>query len=121
MIVGHIAFTICALNDNEQNVALLAPLAVSPASQKQGVGTKLVKQGLRQLEQANISHVLVLGDPAYYSRFGFETESKITPPYPLPEDWRDAWQSLNLSNDDERRQGKLIVPKPWQQPSLWTS
>ncbi len=46
----------------------LAPLAVLPERQGQGVGRALMEEGLRRVS----APVLVLGDPAYYGRFGFE-------------------------------------------------
>ena len=45
-----------------------------------------------------MTHVYVLGDPAYYGRSGFIPEPAIAPPYALPEEWRDAWQSLSLGD-----------------------
>jgi len=43
----------------------------------------------------------------------------VTPPYPLPEAWRDAWQSLALEAAAPVRSGVLTVPAPWRQPALW--
>jgi len=71
------------------------------------------------LSNGNIARVYVLGDPAYYKRFGFVPETGIQPPYPLPAQWRDAWQSINLSGSKERIQGKLILPRLWLRPELW--
>jgi hypothetical protein len=48
-----------------------------------------------------VGKVLVLGDPAYYGRFGFAKETAIQPPYPLPEAWDGAWQSLVLNQNVE--------------------
>ena len=52
-------------------IAGLAPLAVLPAAQRQGVGSALVREGLARCRAAGYAIVVVLGDPAYYSRFGF--------------------------------------------------
>jgi putative acetyltransferase len=69
-IVGHIAFSPVAAGPTADGVGL-APLAVDPAHQQQGVGSRLVQTGLDACRQAGIGFVVVLGDPAYYSRFGF--------------------------------------------------
>src|SRR5205807_7027312 len=49
----------------------LAPMAVIPLRQRQGVGTSLVREGLRKCAEAGHRIVVVLGHPDYYPRFGF--------------------------------------------------
>lgn len=118
-IAGHIVFTICTIQGSSIQAALLAPLAVAPKLQRQGVGTALIREGLTQLESTGVARVYVLGDPAYYRRSGFKTETGVTPPYPLPQQWRDAWQSLNLNSAPPSDHGKLKLPEVWMQPALW--
>jgi putative acetyltransferase len=120
-IVGHISFTFCNVEGGKEKVALLAPLAVTPTLHKQGIGSTLVQTGFKHLESSKTGYVFVLGDPAYYSRFGFKAESKVATPYPLPTEWREAWQSLKLSYAGAPHEGKLSVPEPWRQITLWTS
>jgi putative acetyltransferase len=75
-IVGHVVFSrleIRASANVESGVAL-APLAVLPALQRRGVGSALVREGIRQLRDRGEAIVIVLGDPEYYMRFGFSTE-----------------------------------------------
>ena len=119
-LAGHILFTTCSLEGRADRVSLLAPLAVAPASQGKGLGSTLVREGLRLLENGGVIQVYVLGDPAYYGRFGFKPEARVEPPYPLPEEWREAWQSVRLHTDAASLQGKLSVPPPWRQPALWS-
>ena len=119
IVVGHISFTFCNVDEGKDKVALLAPLAVDPTLHKQGIGSALVHSGLRQLENANIGYVFVLGDPAYYSRFGFKTEGKVATPYLLPIEWREAWQSIKLCDVEASLEGMLSVPGPWRQNDLW--
>lgn len=52
----------------------LAPVAVAPAYRRQGVGEALVEAGLTHLRQAGVHLCFVLGDPAYYGRFGFAAD-----------------------------------------------
>ena len=118
-LVGHVAFTACSLAGRSDKVALLAPLAVASAWQRRGVGSALVHEGLLRLEDAGVIHVYVLGDPAYYERFGFAPEADIAPPYPLPKEWRGAWQSVGLRHAEQPLHGRLSVPQPWRQPALW--
>ncbi len=118
-LAGHVVFTTCSVAGSPDEVALLGPLAVAPARQKQGIGSAIVRAGLQQVQSAGASQVYVLGDPAYYSRFGFAPDENVTSPYPLPEEWRGAWQSLSLSGDKSPLQGALSVPEPWRKPALW--
>ena len=98
---------------------MLAPLAVAPDRQQQSIGSQLVKHGLKLLSEHAFATVFVLGDPNYYGRFGFMPERAVMPPYDLPPEWVDAWQSLDISDEPIRASGKLIVPEPWQDPVLW--
>lgn len=118
-LVGHVVFTPCSLADGTSPVALLGPLAVATACQKRGIGTALVRAGLDRLRSAGFGQVFVLGDPAYYSRLGFGTERSVAPPFPLPDEWDDAWQSIALRRAPTNLSGKLDVPGAWNEPALW--
>lgn len=76
-IVGHVFFSPAAIDFEETQVIGmgLAPLAVLPEYQKQGIGLLLVKEGLRRIKETDCPFIIVLGDPKYYSRFGFERAS----------------------------------------------
>jgi len=118
-LAGHIIFTPCGVGRSDDGVALLGPLAVTPSRQKLGVGRLLIRAGLEQLAEANVRRVLVLGDPAYYGRFGFLPEYSILPPFDLPAAWTAAWQSIPLAADAVRIEGKLRPPAAWLQAALW--
>lgn len=120
-VTGHGLFTDCGIVGAVAKVALLGPLAVAPARQGQGIGGALIRDGFRRLKARGVQRVLVLGDPGYYGRFGFTAEAKVTPPYPLPEEWRQAWQSISLNESEPPEPGTLSVPAPWRQPALWGS
>jgi putative acetyltransferase len=119
-VCGHIAFTLCAPDaDGRPQAALLAPLAVAPERQRQGLGTRLVRAGLNQLQVSGIRQVFVLGDPGYYGRFGFLPDRSIMPPYPMPPAYAEAWQSLLLPEAAPLPPGPLPLPQVWMQPALW--
>jgi putative acetyltransferase len=120
-LVGHVIFTMCTIAGRTGMVALLGPLVVAPDRQRRGIGSALIHEGFRRLKSVGVAQVLVLGDPAYYGRFGFETDDGVIPPYALPEEWHGAWQSIRLRGDETPLYGKLLVPRPWQQQALWTS
>ena len=119
-MVGHAIFTKCGVVGNSVNAALLGPLAVAPAWQRQGIGSAIVRAGLGRLESAHVNRVYVLGDPTYYGRFGFLPESLVEPPFPLPAEWDGAWQSQDLGETMPPCAGKLSVPPQWLQRTLWT-
>jgi putative acetyltransferase len=90
-----------------------------PSLQRQGLGTSLVRAGLERLEKIGIKQVFVLGDPAYYQRFGFSPERQVLAPYTIPEEWADAWQSIPLAAGALLAAGRLSLPEPWMEPALW--
>ena len=55
----------------------LAPLAVVPAFQRRGIGSDLVRAGLEAARSTGAAYVVVLGDPAYYGRFGFRPAASL--------------------------------------------
>jgi putative acetyltransferase len=77
-VVGHILFTPVTVADGEHEVKDmgLAPMAVLPDHQRQGIGSQLAKAGLAILRQRNCPFVIVLGHPEYYPRFGFLPASR---------------------------------------------
>jgi len=118
MPAGHLILTECAVSDSAARVALLGPLAVDPDRQRQGIGGALVRDALAAERAGETAAILVLGDPGFYGRFGFRPETGIAPPYPLPEAWLGAWQSIRF-NDRPGARGRLRVPAPWARPELW--
>ena len=117
-IIGHVVFTRGTVAGSDAALALLGPLAVIPARQKQGIGQLLVRRGLERLTENGVARVCVLGDPGYYGRFGFVQDTETSPPCPIPDDWAPAWQALSLSDRSAPR-GVLTLPAPWQDPALW--
>jgi putative acetyltransferase len=72
-VVGHILFSAVTIGGATPGVRSigLAPVAVLPGSQRKGIGSILIRDGLARCKNAGYGLVVVLGDPAYYGRFGF--------------------------------------------------
>jgi putative acetyltransferase len=71
---GHIAFSPVRLDGQtvEEHGVGLAPVAVLPDDQGRGIGSRLIRDGLAACERAGYGFVVVLGEPAFYRRFGFD-------------------------------------------------
>lgn len=93
-LVGHIAFSsVDARIDGRPVKALaLAPLAVTPGRQGRGVGSALVAAGLEAARTAGYQAVFVVGDAAYYQRFGFSAEAA----QPFQSEWKSALTAMEL-------------------------
>ena len=77
IVVGHILFSPVALEPLAGTVGLgLAPVAVLPDHEKHGVGRRLIQNGLAECHAWGAGFVIVIGDPPYYGRFGFEPANK---------------------------------------------
>lgn len=94
-IVGHLLFTRLPIAGVQQNwnAVALAPLAVSPVFQKHGIGSALMREGLKQLQDRGETIVVVLGHEHYYTRFGFSAElaKPLLAPFSGP-----SWMALEL-------------------------
>lgn len=108
-IVGHVAFspmTLAGLNGAAPAAPLLglAPLAVRDGFRRRGIGAMLVERGIAACVAARAAAVFVLGDPAYYARFGFRPAAAagFRSVYPAA----DAFQVLLLRPD------QLPAPPP---------
>jgi putative acetyltransferase len=94
-IVGHILFSRMLIDVADESIpsVALAPVAVLPASQGRGVGSRLIRIGLEWLRTRNERSVLVLGHPQYYARFGFSSDRARLLTHPFP---ADAFMALEL-------------------------
>ena len=77
-IVGHILFSPATIESEDRAVQgmSLAPMAVLPDYQRQGIGSGLIRVGIARLESRQCPFVIVLGHAEYYPRFGFEPASR---------------------------------------------
>ena len=109
-VIGHIMFSPVTL---ETQIGIiegmsLAPMAVLPELQNQGIGSKLVKEGLRIIKYTKCPFVIVLGHENYYPRFGFKRASK----YGLKSQWEgvpdDAFMVIILNDSVMRGVSGII-------------
>lgn len=72
-ITGQIAFSPAALEDDNSGLKIVAlgPVAVLPALQRRGTGSKLVREGLKECRRLGFAAVILVGHPDFYPRFGF--------------------------------------------------
>lgn len=90
LVVGHIMFSPVTLDLHpDLKTQGLAPVAVVPSHQQQRLGSTLIEKGLDRCREADVDVVFVLGDPAYYSRFGFASAETfgIDSEYQVPADY----------------------------------
>jgi putative acetyltransferase len=81
-VVGHVAFSPVTIGAQDPAWCGLGPVSVMPAHQRSGIGSSLVRSGLRRLRERGVAGCVVLGDPAYYSRFGFAPHAGLVYPGP---------------------------------------
>jgi len=123
-IVGHVLFSKVRLKPPGQNVSavLLAPLAIHPDFQSQGIGGQLVTEGLQQLSDSGVYLVFVLGHPAYYPRFGFIAAGVrgFEAPYPIPQQNAEAWMVRELHPGViGSTSGQVICADALADPKYW--
>ncbi|MCW4021733.1 MAG: N-acetyltransferase [Candidatus Bathyarchaeota archaeon] len=102
-VAGHILFSNAKVSNNPEKLrfSILAPLAVKPQFQKQGVGEALIKKGLKILSDSGVDVVFVLGHPTYYPKHGFTPAGTFgfVAPYPVPEKDVGAWMVQALRSE----------------------
>lgn len=84
-VVGHVAFSPVRISSGAQHWYGLGPVAVLPTWRRLGIGGQMIVAGLARLRTLGAAGCVVLGDPAYYRRFGFEASPALTYPGPPPE------------------------------------
>jgi len=79
-IVGHVAVSPVSLSDGSTSWFGLGPISVLPEHQRRGIGTALMREALQRLRTGKAAGCVLVGDPAYYRRFGFEPRPTLTLP-----------------------------------------
>ena len=112
-VVGHILFSDLPVITDRGTVSTLAlaPVAVLPEFQRQGIGSELVRQGLEQSRAQGHRIVIVLGHPEFYPRFGFS--ARLAEPLASPFSG-EAWMALELVEGAlQGVEGRVEYPPPF--------
>ena len=84
-VIGHVAISPVSISDGTPGWCGLGPISVLPPYQRRGVGARLMREALRILRENGAAGCVVLGDPAYYGRFGFLADPALVLPGVPPE------------------------------------
>jgi len=118
-IVGSIFFTRMTFESNA-NAFILSPVAVHTSCQGKGVGQKLIKFGLKDLQQDGVKLVFTYGDPKFYSRVGFRCITEETARAPFRLSQPEGWLCQSLAGDDiEPVAGNSRCVDALNKPEYW--
>jgi putative acetyltransferase len=123
--VGHILFTRAYFSEQEEQpmMHILAPLAVKPEYQRQGIGGMLITAGIEKLRKKGSNLVFVLGHKEYYPKYGFIPDANrlgYPAPYPMPEEYSDYWMVQPVSQKGfEVGKGKIACCDELNKPKHW--
>ena len=76
---GHVAFSPAFAADGSRGWFALGPVSVEPGLQKTGIGKTLIEAGIDMLRARDAAGCVLVGNPKYYSRFGFKSFPKVAP------------------------------------------
>ena len=109
-VVGHVLFSDVSVARGMGRGIGLAPVAVLPRAQRRAVGSELIRAGLGRAAALGYDFAVVLGEPAYYRRFGFEPASR----FGLANDYGvdEPFMALALHTDGLTGAGGLISYQP---------
>jgi predicted N-acetyltransferase YhbS len=97
-IIGHVAVSPVVISDGTEGWFGLGPISVLPEHQRRGVGSELMHEALRILRAGGASGCVVLGDPGYYSKFGFRPDPNLVLPGVPPE----YFQAISFDSSQPR-------------------
>ena len=107
-VVGHVAFSrlTVAQGDERSKAVALGPAAVLPRWQRRGLGTALIARGLEMLEAQGEALMFVLGEPAFYRRFGFDVGEAAG----FTSDYSGPYFQLLRLDDSKAASGRVHYP-----------
>jgi len=126
--VGHIMFskarvkTGCGFCNLKYRVYILAPVAVIPEYQKQGIGGLLIEEGLRILKDMGVERCFVMGYNDFDPKHGFNrnaTKAGWPTPFPIPDEMQNAWMWRDLMKDPEEIKGLIMCSNTLMQKKYW--
>lgn len=116
-VVGHVLFSRIAVEGDGEPVEVLAlaPVAVRPEWQRQGIGSRLIRAGLERASALGYCAVVLIGHPTYYPRFGFTSARAfgMECPFPAPD---EVFMALPLrSGGLDGVRGTLVYPPAFRE------
>ncbi len=97
-VVGHVAVSPVSISDGTPGWFGLGPISVEPESQRRSVGSRLMREALRTLRERGAGGCVLLGDPAFYGRFGF----RVAPGLVLPDVPPEYFQAVSFGSSQPR-------------------
>lgn len=103
-VFGYVCFARMVL---PQGFWSLSPVAIKQSYQGQGLGDRLIRRGLDKVRQSGVSGIVVLGDPNFYTRFGFSKAAAagLDSPYS-----REHTMVYPIANGAKGIAGRLVYP-----------
>lgn len=118
-IIGAIFFTRLSFNE-PISVYMLAPVAVSTKHQGVGIGQALINYGLKELKSRSVSVVITYGDPAFYSKVGFQSLSEQVIQAPIKLSMPEGWLGQSLTDKPiPTINERPICVEEFNDPTLW--
>ncbi|MBU1426059.1 MAG: N-acetyltransferase [Gammaproteobacteria bacterium] len=118
-MIGAIFFTRLRF-DEPIRAYMLAPVAVSTAHQGKGVGQALISFGLRELKNRSAAVIVTYGDPAFYSKVGFQALSEDVIQSPRPLSMPEGWLGQSLSEEPiPILRSRPVCVQEFDKPEYW--
>lgn len=118
-IIGAIFFTRLSFSE-PISVYMLAPVAVSTKHQGIGVGQALINYGIKELKNRSVSIVITYGDPAFYSKVGFQSLSEQIIQAPLKLSMPEGWLGQSLTDKPiPTINERPTCVEEFNKPALW--
>lgn len=118
-LIGSIFFTRLWFDEPIQ-VYMLAPVAVSTGHQGKGLGQALIKYGLNELKNRFVNVAITYGDPAFYSKVGFEPLSENVIQSPVDLSMPVGWLGQSLTSEPiPTIPTRPICVKEFRDPVYW--
>jgi putative acetyltransferase len=115
-IVGFTMLSYVEVEELDDRLLTLTPMAVRPDRQRQGVGSTIVRAALAAADKLGEPLVLVEGVPGYYPRFGFVSATALGLERPDPRIPDAAWMAAPLSAYDPAVRGRVVYPGFFPEP-----